>query len=64
VHVSRFCKGVMQNVDLPELLGPAIIQVKGYLNLSHSYMTDVFPLPSLFISIEKKAFFQDWSADR
>jgi len=37
----------MQNVDLPEPLVPAIIQVKGCLNLSHSYMTDVCHLPFL-----------------
>ena len=43
---------VMQNVELPELLGPAMLQVKGSLNLNHSYMTDVCHLPflSLYIS--------------
>ena len=42
---------VMQNVVLAELLGPAIMQAKGYLNLSLSYMTAIyFTLPSrLFI---------------
>jgi len=42
----------MQNVHLREIIGPAIMQVKGYLNLSHSYMTDVCHLPfiSFYIS--------------
>jgi len=62
--VAKFCKRVMQNVDLPELLGPNIIRVNVYLNLSHSYMTDVCHLPSIFIYIDKKAFFQNWSVDR
>ena len=37
---------IMQNVDLPELLGPAIMLVKGCFKLSHLYITDICHLPS------------------
>jgi len=41
----------MQNDDLAEPRGPAIIQVKGCLNLSYSYMTAVCHPPFLFFYI-------------
>ena len=32
---------IIQNDDLPERIGPAILQVKGCFNLNPSYMTDI-----------------------
>ena len=43
----------MQNVELPELLGPAIMQVNGFIDRSHSYMTDICHLPFLYLHLKE-----------